>query len=129
MYNKLPRKAAAELIRAHGPKVAAGSLMRVSSEEVLADGSKRMLVALDGDTEALGWVTGFTKDEVALGFCILRRPSGHGPDEWDMFVVARAPQVEALNRRRPLERAALEDELAFLLAANGALIKMTDEVG
>ena len=55
------------------PKVAAGALMRVSQTEELKDNSRgklqvehRMFVALDGDLEALGWVTGISKDEQEL---------------------------------------------------------------
>ena len=54
----------------NNPKVPAGALMRVASTEVLTDNARgktssehRMYVALDGDIEALGWVTGITKDE------------------------------------------------------------------
>ena len=52
------------------PKVSAGALMRVSQTEVLTENARgkvtsehRMFVALDGDTEPLGWVTGISKDE------------------------------------------------------------------
>ena len=55
----------------NNPKVAAGALMRVSQTEELKDNARgkmqsehRMYVALDGDQEALGWVTGVSKDEV-----------------------------------------------------------------
>ena len=53
------------------PKVSAGALMRVAQTEELKDNARgkmqsehRMYVALDGDQEALGWVTGISKDEV-----------------------------------------------------------------
>ena len=61
-----------------GSKIAQGSLMRVSETQTLEDGTRRDYVALDGDTEPLGWVTGFTKDEVenlklaAAGFPLFR---------------------------------------------------------
>ena len=61
-----------------GSKVSTGSLMRVAETQDQDDGSKRMLVALDGDVEALGWVTGLTKDLVenlklaAAGFPLMK---------------------------------------------------------
>jgi hypothetical protein len=42
-----------------GQKIGVGCLMRVLEEKVI-DSTKRMFIALDGDTEALGWVTGLT---------------------------------------------------------------------
>ena len=46
-----------------GAKILTGSLMRVADEKEL-DGLKRMFVALDGDVEPIGWVTGLSKDGV-----------------------------------------------------------------
>jgi len=46
-----------------GQKIGVGCLMRVLEEKTL-DSTKRMFIALDGDTEALGWVTGLTKDGI-----------------------------------------------------------------
>ena len=46
-----------------GQKIGVGSLMRVLEEKTI-DSTKRMFIALDGDTEALGWVTGLTKDGI-----------------------------------------------------------------
>jgi hypothetical protein len=39
-----------------------GSLCRVVETVTVKDGVKRMLIALEGDSEPLGWVTGLTKD-------------------------------------------------------------------
>ena len=43
-------------------KVLVGSLCRVIETVTVKDGVKRMLIALEGDSEPLGWVTGLTKD-------------------------------------------------------------------
>ena len=43
-------------------KVLVGSLCRVVETVTVKDGVKRMLIALEGDSEPLGWVTGLTKD-------------------------------------------------------------------
>ena len=47
-----------------GTKVMVGSLMRVAETKKLDDSTERMFIALDGDSEALGWVTGITSDLV-----------------------------------------------------------------
>lgn len=79
-------------------RVPAGALVRVSlTEEVKSrNGGKefieqRMCIALDGDQEALGWVTGVSKDEtqnLKLAAAVSPPQPHPGPELFQIFCVA-----------------------------------------